>query len=154
MTLDGYSQCLQAVLDIGRPTLVLGGGGFNQINTARAWCRATAMICEAELAEELPPHDFVEYYLPESTLAVLTVEMTNKNTAETIQATLDECMQAHAHVHAHVHMRTCTCTHAHMHTCTHAHMHTCTRAHVHTCTRAHMHMHTCTHAHVHTCTCT
>lgn len=123
VTLEGYGKCFQAVLDIGRPTLVLGAGGFNQINTARAWCSATAMVCEVQLADELPPHDFVEYYLPESTLQVArpahrtsprsasrrrgptcarplsppqvgTVEMTNKNSAESIQATLDASMEA------------------------------------------------------------
>jgi len=94
VTLEGYGRCLQAVLDIGRPLLVLGGCGFNQINTARAWCHATAMICETEVAEELPPHDFVEYYLPESTLKVSAIEMTNKNSAESIQATLEASMQA------------------------------------------------------------
>lgn len=94
VTLEGYGRCLQAVLDIGRPLLVLGGCGFNQINTARAWCHATAMICETEIAEELPPHDFVEYYLPESTLKVASIEMTNKNSAESVQATLDASMKA------------------------------------------------------------
>ena len=94
VTLDGYGRCLQAVLDINRPLLVLGAGGFNQINTARAWCHATAIICGAEVAEELPPHDFVEYYLPESKLKVSSIEMTNKNSAESIQATLDASMQA------------------------------------------------------------
>lgn len=94
VTLEGYGRCLQAVLDIGRPLLVLGGCGFNQINTARAWCHATAMICETDIAEELPPHDFVEYYLPESTLKVASIEMTNKNSADSIQATLDASMKA------------------------------------------------------------
>jgi histone deacetylase 1/2 len=94
VTLEGYGRCLQAVLDIGRPLLVLGGCGFNQINTARAWCHATALICQTDVAEELPPHDFVEYYLPESTLKVATIEMTNKNSAESIQATLDASMKA------------------------------------------------------------
>ena len=94
VTLEGYGRCLQAVLDIGRPLLVLGGCGFNQINTARAWCHATALICQTEVAEQLPPHDFVEYYLPESTLKVATIEMTNKNSAESIQATLDASMKA------------------------------------------------------------
>ena len=94
VTLEGYGRCLQAVLDIGRPLLVLGGCGFNQINTARAWCHATALICQTDVAEELPPHDFVEYYLPESTLKVAAIEMTNKNSAESIQATLDASMKA------------------------------------------------------------
>ena len=50
-SIAGFGRCLQAVIDLGRPLLVLGAGGFNQTNTARAWCHATGMLCAEKLAE-------------------------------------------------------------------------------------------------------
>lgn len=47
MTLSAHAACLQALAAISCPLLVLGAGGFTQLNTARAFCNATAALCQA-----------------------------------------------------------------------------------------------------------
>ena len=92
VSMAGFGKCMQAVLDIDKPLLLLGAGGSHQTNTARAWVKATAMACGQTLPDALPEHDFADYYHPEMTLHVPAVDMTDKNTPEALKATLDACL--------------------------------------------------------------
>lgn len=92
VSMEGFGKCMQTVLDIDRPLLLLGAGGSHQTNTARAWVKATAMACGQKLPQALPAHDFADYYHPEMTLHVPAVDMTDKNTPEALKATLDACL--------------------------------------------------------------
>ncbi|MGC6517903.1 MAG: acetoin utilization protein AcuC [Candidatus Puniceispirillaceae bacterium] len=42
--LTGYWQAVEMFLSLGKPTLILGGGGYNPFVTARAWAGIWAMI--------------------------------------------------------------------------------------------------------------
>ena len=41
---NGYWQAAEKVLGLNKPTLVLGGGGYNPISTARAWAGLWGLI--------------------------------------------------------------------------------------------------------------
>ena len=82
LTLEGHSACLSAALELERPTLVLGAGGYTQLNAARAWCNATGTVCGVSLPERIPPHVYSDDYLPHHSLDVERTTMDNVNTAE------------------------------------------------------------------------
>ncbi|XP_077445430.1 histone deacetylase 8 isoform X1 [Stigmatopora argus] len=62
MTPLGVAKCLQYVLQWRRPTLLLGGGGYNLANTARCWTHLTATVLGKSLASEIPEHEFFTEY--------------------------------------------------------------------------------------------
>lgn len=56
----------------GRPTCVVGGGGYVHANAARAWALASAKLVGRDLppATEVPDHVHLEPYAPSFTLEV------------------------------------------------------------------------------------
>jgi histone deacetylase 1/2/histone deacetylase 8 len=60
------------VKEWGRPTCVLGGGGYNHANAARAWALATAELVERDIYPdtEVPDQQHFEEYAPSFTLEV------------------------------------------------------------------------------------
>lgn len=48
-----YARCVEAVLSYELPTLILGGGGYNVVNTAKCWAIVTA--CAVRRSHVLPP---------------------------------------------------------------------------------------------------
>lgn len=84
-----YAQCLRQVLRWGLPTLVLGGGGYNNCNTAKCWALLTAVCLEdpaspplklAGLSEDLPEHDQLGDFSGDYLLPVQETNMKNENT--------------------------------------------------------------------------
>ena len=49
----GVRWCVQRVMAWGRPLCVLGGGGYDHANTARAWAVATSVLVRFEFAAKL-----------------------------------------------------------------------------------------------------
>ena len=84
VSVAGHAAYLRLLLDLELPTLVLGGGGYTQLNTARVWAHATAMACGVTLdtAAALPTSDggILDGYPPDATLAVPPATMENLNT--------------------------------------------------------------------------
>ncbi|KAK4300799.1 hypothetical protein Pmani_027023 [Petrolisthes manimaculis] len=64
ITPEGYKQCVQHILNINKPTLFLGGGGYNKANTAKLWTHITAKIINETIPSEIPEHDFFSQYGP------------------------------------------------------------------------------------------
>jgi len=90
-----YGQCLRQILRWDLPTLVLGGGGYNNLLTAKCWTLLTAVCLEdltlpakpyAGLSEDLPDHDLLPSYNGEYTLPVKAGNMRNENTPEDLKA--------------------------------------------------------------------
>ncbi|KAG8468067.1 hypothetical protein KFE25_007119 [Diacronema lutheri] len=65
LTVAGHGECVRFVLAFGLPTLVLGGGGYTIRNVARCWTYETAVALNQELADDLPPNDYYEYFVPD-----------------------------------------------------------------------------------------
>mmetsp|Transcript_14673 Transcript_14673/g.34924 ORF Transcript_14673/g.34924 Transcript_14673/m.34924 type:complete len:422 (-) Transcript_14673:206-1471(-) len=65
LTVRGHGECVKNVLSYNLPTLILGGGGYTIRNVARCWAYETAVVLEKELADDLPPNDYYEYFVPD-----------------------------------------------------------------------------------------
>lgn len=67
LTLRGLGECVRTVRDLCRgradvPLLVLGGGGYNSTNAARAFTYFTSLLLDKELPNDIPEHRFFEDY--------------------------------------------------------------------------------------------
>ena len=59
-----FTRIVQSVSSLHLPLLILGGGGYNEIATAKTWIASTAAACGAELPTTVPLHDFYADYGP------------------------------------------------------------------------------------------
>lgn len=81
----GHASCVDFVMSFNVPLLVLGGGGYTIRNVARCWCFETAVLLNAELPEELPYNDYIEYYGPDFRLQVPATNMENLNSRDYLE---------------------------------------------------------------------
>ncbi|XP_034234102.1 histone deacetylase 8-like isoform X2 [Thrips palmi] len=64
LTLKGYGNCVKTILSWQKPTLFLGGGGYNITNAARCWTYLTSLILGCNIATDIPDNHFFERYGP------------------------------------------------------------------------------------------
>jgi hypothetical protein len=89
LSVKGHADCITYVRSFGLPVLVLGGGGYTMRNVARCWCYETSTLLGAEIPDELPTNDYLEYYGPDYRLHVAHSTMENQNSkAELERSTL------------------------------------------------------------------
>ena len=62
LTSAGHAAAVARVAGYGRPTLVLGGGGYKVANVARCWAAETGRLLGTELDDEVPAHEYSEFY--------------------------------------------------------------------------------------------
>lgn len=69
LSINGHGNAVRFIGSMNIPFILLGGGGYNIRNVARAWSNETAIICGERLNEEIP-HDNVyrEYFGPYYTI--------------------------------------------------------------------------------------
>ncbi|KAF8318797.1 Arginase/deacetylase [Clavulina sp. PMI_390] len=72
------------VINWGVPTLLLGGGGYDSPNAARAWAYLTSVACGSPLALDtsIPEHSAFPQYAPSFMLEVLPGNRLDLNTPE------------------------------------------------------------------------
>lgn len=64
LTIDGYYKCVQHIISFNKPLILLGGGGYHLLNTARLWTALTACALNEELNNDIPDHSFFLSYRP------------------------------------------------------------------------------------------
>jgi len=64
LTTRGIACCVVAVLKLGIPTLLLGGGGYDPKSVARCWTLLTAAAAQIALNQQIPEHEYSERYAP------------------------------------------------------------------------------------------
>ncbi len=64
LSLKSFPLIVESVSRLRLPLLILGGGGYNEVATVKAWVAATAAACGAELPHTVPLHDFYAEYGP------------------------------------------------------------------------------------------
>jgi len=86
LTPDSITACVDDVLAVDVPVLLLGGGGYNLPNTARLWTSITASVLGMELDMDIPDcdHFFLEYG-PDYQLGMSRGCVRNKNTKEEVE---------------------------------------------------------------------
>jgi histone deacetylase 1/2 len=85
LSIKGHSECLKFMTTFGKPMLVLGGGGYTIRNVARCWAYETGCLLNADLADNLPPNDYIEYFGPEYRLHFTPSNMENQNDKEYVE---------------------------------------------------------------------
>ena len=67
LTTRGYIECLKKTRQAlpSAPVLLLGGGGYNQLNTARCWASLTFAAVGQSPPKDIPEHEFCEQYSPD-----------------------------------------------------------------------------------------
>jgi len=70
------------------PMLVLGGGGYSIRNVARCWCYETSKLLDTPISDQVPWHEYMDYYLPDYKLHIPVSNMKNENTKEQLEKKL------------------------------------------------------------------
>ena len=88
----GISSCIGKVLRLAKPTLLLGGGGYNPANAARFWTFLTGLLVRGEdLPSDIPDCDpYFEEYGPSFEIDLLPGQRRNCNSKEDIDDLLEE----------------------------------------------------------------
>jgi histone deacetylase 1/2 len=90
LSMKGHANCVKYVKSFGKPTLVLGGGGYTMRNVARTWAYETGALIGLDLGPQLPYNDYYEYFAPDYELNVLPSNMDNANSPEYLRRITEE----------------------------------------------------------------
>lgn len=93
LSIRGHAACLEHMKTFNVPLLVLGGGGYTIRNVARCWAFETAVICNQQVADDVPWHEYNDYYAPEYKLHVPCSNMENDNSRESLDRTTQKIME-------------------------------------------------------------
>ncbi|KAL1138657.1 hypothetical protein AAG570_008719 [Ranatra chinensis] len=89
LTPKAYGHCVKTLMDFKKPTLILGGGGYNLPNTAKCWTYITSVIIGCELHNDIPEHEYFTNYGPSYELAVSPNNRKDNNEPSDIQRIVD-----------------------------------------------------------------
>ena len=89
LTPVAFEKCLKLVLSWDLPTLILGGGGYNEANTARCWTQITASIANASLPDDIPEHNFFPLYGPDFNFKIEKSYKKDMNTKEFLNQVIE-----------------------------------------------------------------
>jgi histone deacetylase 1/2 len=94
LTTKGHATMVEYVKSKSVPTLVLGGGGYTIRNVARVWCYETAVLVDkADICDEIPYHDYYEYFGPSYKLHLKPENMEDLNSKAEIDNLRTELLQ-------------------------------------------------------------
>lgn len=67
LTIKGFGEQIKRVLDVGTPTLLLGGGGYEHKQVARCWTYLTSIALDQDIMFDLiPEHSHSDIYEDEN----------------------------------------------------------------------------------------
>ncbi|CAF4058096.1 unnamed protein product [Rotaria magnacalcarata] len=89
LTTKCIMNCVEQIINLNKPILLLGGGGYNIADTARLWTSITSLCLNEKLDNDIPEHEYFVYYGPDFTLETWPGNRTNKNTQEYIEGLLN-----------------------------------------------------------------
>ncbi|XP_042218643.1 histone deacetylase 8-like isoform X2 [Homarus americanus] len=90
LTPEAFRACVRHVLNLNKPTLFLGGGGYNKVNTAKLWTTITSEILNIPISAEIPEHQFFPLYGPSFELEVTAGLRKSENTQKSLDETIQE----------------------------------------------------------------
>ncbi|RUS18582.1 hypothetical protein BC937DRAFT_88598 [Endogone sp. FLAS-F59071] len=70
VSIQSFANCVQRVVELGKPVLLLGGGGYNSPNVARCYAHILSRILRVSLKVDIPEHAYFEHYTPDFSLFV------------------------------------------------------------------------------------
>lgn len=93
LTIKGYSQCVEHLISWNIPLILLGGGGYNILNTARLWTALTACALNEQLDNDIPDHSCFLEYRPTYELLIEAGHRPNINSNQYIDSVLQKVLQ-------------------------------------------------------------
>ncbi|PRP77915.1 putative histone deacetylase 1-A [Planoprotostelium fungivorum] len=87
LNIHDVAHCVSVLRSWCLPLIILGGGGYNNSNTARCWANLTAKMVDITLDNDIPTHHFFEKYSPDFLLydEKDVKQMENKNSREHVE---------------------------------------------------------------------
>lgn len=85
LTQKGIGNCLSSLLDFKLPSIILGGGGYHLLNTARLWTYLTSVAVNITLDNDIPDHCFFLAYRPSYELQIEKGNRKDFNSDEYLQ---------------------------------------------------------------------
>ena len=80
---EDIADCMEHLMRLNLPLLVLGGGGYNPPNVARGWAAVTMRLAGCSkwlLPDEIPEHTFLNEYFPNFSMSVRRCKKTHETT--------------------------------------------------------------------------
>ena len=93
LSIKGHAAVLEYCKTFNLPMLVLGGGGYSIRNVARCWCYETSRLLGVPIPNEIPWHEYMDYYLPEYKLHMPTSNMTNENHSAALEKKVQKILE-------------------------------------------------------------
>lgn len=87
LSVRGHGKCLDYIKSWGVPLLVTGGGGYTLRNVARCWTYETSVLLNQDIPNDIPEHDFKEYFGPEYKIHMPISNMENLNNRDYLEET-------------------------------------------------------------------
>ncbi|KAJ3379529.1 hypothetical protein HDU84_006597, partial [Entophlyctis sp. JEL0112] len=88
LSMKGHAHALEFMKKFNLPILLLGGGGYTVRNVSRTWTYETAVALGVSISQDLPFNDYYHYYGPDYKLDVVSSNMENLNSKESLEMTL------------------------------------------------------------------
>ncbi|TPX62073.1 hypothetical protein PhCBS80983_g00635 [Powellomyces hirtus] len=98
LSMRGHAQSVEYMKTFNVPLILLGGGGYTVRNVARAWCYETSLAVGVDVNEDLPFHEYYEYYTPEYRLDIPASNMENLNTPEYLERITNAVLENLRHI--------------------------------------------------------
>lgn len=93
LSIKGHAACLEHMKTYNVPLLVLGGGGYTVRNVSRCWAYETARLLEQDISDDMPWHEYSDYYCPEYKLHIPVSNMKNENTRKSLEDKTQRLLQ-------------------------------------------------------------
>ncbi|ROT66423.1 putative histone deacetylase 8-like isoform X2 [Penaeus vannamei] len=89
LTPEAFRSCIKHIRNLNKPTLFLGGGGYNKVNAAKLWTVITSAIVDKPLSADIPEHRFFPLYGPSFELEVSVGLRKSENSQKSLDETIN-----------------------------------------------------------------
>lgn len=93
LSMRGHSNSVKFLRTFNVPFIMVGGGGYTIRNVARAWTYETTLALGVQVSEQLPYHEYYEYYTPEYKLDVPPSNMENLNSRKYLETIKQKALE-------------------------------------------------------------
>jgi len=100
LSYDGHAACVEYIKKFNLPMIVLGGGGYTIKNVARCWANETAVLVGEPISNEIPVHEYFDYYGPHYLLRSPAGmrPVANQNTKEYLEKVKEKALEQLRHL--------------------------------------------------------
>ncbi|XP_046578893.1 histone deacetylase 8-like [Haliotis rubra] len=89
----GLGRCVYILQSWKIPLLLLGGGGYNHVNTAKCWAFLTSLAIGKKLPQDVPDHKFFMKYGPDYDLSVSAGNRRDNNSRDYLSKVYRQVME-------------------------------------------------------------